>query len=114
MADLKQIERLSRIRRLARDNPSPEEGAAAQGKLNELMLKHGVTERELDAFEGHHARPPQPPPPVPVPPPFQGSFVIHIMPGAEFGRVFGFGHGFHVHLNPNTTTSGSSSSTMNW
>lgn len=112
MADPKQIERLSKLRRLARGNPSREEGATAQAKLAELMQKHGVTVRDLDVFDQAQGRPAAPPPPPPNP--FQGGFVVEIVPGAAFGQVFGFGFGFSVHLGPSTGASGSSTTSSGW
>jgi len=109
MASLKQIERLSKLRRLAVGNPSKEEGATARAKLAELMQKHGVSVRDLDAFDQAQGRPVAPPPP---PRPFQGGFVVEIVPGAGFGQVFGFGFGFSVNVTGATGTS--STTTSGW
>jgi len=101
----KHVERLAKLRRLARGNPSKEEGASAMSKLAELMVKYGVTELDLDAYD---QVPPAPPPPPPcgrqagAP-----TFVVEIIPGAAFGSVFGFGFGFGVTTGTSTTSGAS-------
>jgi hypothetical protein len=105
VADSRKIEKLVKVRRLARDNPSKEEGAAAEERLRELMKKHGVTEAQLDAFEG---RPERPRPHPWRPHAHEPSFVVVINPGSPFGQVFGFGFGFNV------TSSGGAGTSTDW
>ena len=89
----KLIERALKIRRLARNNPSPEEAKTASAKLVEFLTKNDLTESDLDRHEN-------PPPPMP----FAG--VELVTPGVFPGFPGGFGFGF-VSV---TVTSGSSSS----
>jgi hypothetical protein len=101
----KLVERLSKVRRLARESPEENERKAGEGRLQEMLKKHSITEADLDAFDRKARRP------SPMPPPWPHSpFTVVIVPGEGFGSVFAamFGGGFSFHVNPGT---GSSSTT---
>lgn len=100
------LERICKVRRLARQSPEAGERKNAEEKLAQLLEKHRISEADLDRHDSKAA-------PFGVPPPAQpqwGSVVVEIMPGFGFGSVFGFGHGFSVHFTgfPGNTSTGTS------
>ena len=107
-----ELERLCKVRRLARQSPEAGERQNAEAKLGELLQKHQVTETDLDRHEGQVAA--RAAPMNQGPPPGWGGVVIHVVPVSSFGQVFGFGFGFNVHFTngPFGNSSTSASSTI--
>jgi hypothetical protein len=99
------LDRLCKVRRLARQSPEPGERRAGEAKLTELLAKHGITEHDLDRHEGPVFRRHRPPEPQPFAGAvqFPGGVVIEIVPGSPFGQVFGFGFGFNVTFPDSST-----------
>jgi hypothetical protein len=97
------LERLCKIRRLARQSPEPGERRNAEAKLKELLGKHRVTESDLDRHERLAERP-QPRSPWRRPPPgfgFPAGAEVEVVLGPGFGSIFGFGFSFG--FNPTGT-----------
>jgi hypothetical protein len=97
------LDRLCKVRRLARQSPEPGERKAGEAKLTELLTKHGLTESDLDRHEGTvFRRRGAAPQPFAGAVQFPGGIVIEIVPGSPFGQVFGFGFGFDVKFGSST------------
>jgi hypothetical protein len=90
------LERLCKIRRLARQSPEPHERNAGECRLTELLAKYGVSEVDLDRHERLAGGRPQPRA-ARRPPPgfgFPAGVEIEIVAGPGFGSIFGFGFSF--------------------
>ena len=102
------VERLTKVRRLARQSPVEGERKAAESKLQELLKRHAVTEAELDAFDRRAERPG----PMPAPWPARGNPFeqVVVVEGGGFGSIFAamFGGGFSFHVSSDTGTSSTS------
>lgn len=94
------LDRLCKVRRLARQSPEPGERKNAEEKLTQLLEKHKLSEADLNHHDYQGTAPPAPPPQ-----PQWGGVVVQVMPGHGFGSVFGFGFGFNVHFTDGSVTS---------